>query len=216
MLALRGLKFRYSRNLDFTISGLSHEFAPGTVTAVTAPSGYGKSTLLYLLGLLLTPTEGTVVWHSQEVSLLGDAERSRFRARTIGFVFQDAALDTTRTVLDNVIEGALYAGWRYEEAVAKAHQLLDRFSVDLRADHLPGEISGGQAQRVALCRAFVKEPAIVLADEPTGNLDDESSEVVWNALAAAAHEEGAIVVMGTHDIRLASKADHRLDLTSVP
>lgn len=215
MLTVRDIKFRYSRNTDFTIPGLTYEFALGTATAVTAPSGYGKSTLLYLLGLMLTPTEGAVLWESKEVSTLGDAERSRFRATTIGFVFQDAALDTTRTVLDNVIEGALYAGLDYSAAVRKAHRLLDTFSVGLRADHLPGEISGGQAQRVALCRAFVKEPTIVLADEPTGNLDDDSSEVVWGALAEAAHTTGAVVVIGTHDLRLAANADIRLDLTSI-
>jgi lipoprotein-releasing system ATP-binding protein len=214
MLALHDVTFRYRRNADVTIGGLSHEFPAGTVTAVTGPSGYGKSTLLYLLGLMLTPTDGTVSWKSQVVSSLDDGERSLFRAKTIGFVFQDVALDSSRTVLDNVIEGGLYAGMDQADAVRMAHQLLQRFSVELRTDHLPGEISGGQAQRVGLCRALLKAPAIVLADEPTGNLDEDSAEVVWAALAAAAHEAGAVVVVGTHDRGLARRADLELDLTS--
>jgi ABC-type lipoprotein export system ATPase subunit len=182
------------------------------MTVVTAPSGCGKSTLLYLLGLLLTPTEGQVVWDSQIVSALDDRARSKVRAVGIGFVFQDAALDTTRSVSDNILEGGLYAGLGRAQARVRTAELMRRFQVDLRADHLPGEISGGQAQRVALCRALLKQPTLILADEPTGNLDERSAAIVWDALASAAHRDGAVVVVATHDRHRVAKADLTLDL----
>lgn len=180
---------------------LSIAFPRGDVTVITGPSGCGKSTLLYLLGLMLTPTAGRIRWDGSEVSALSDAERSRLRAEQVGFVFQDALLDPSRTILDNVTEGGLYAGMRREASRERALRLLERFGVEQRADHRPGEISGGQAQRVALCRALLKDPRLILADEPSGNLDEASADVVWGALFAAA-TAGATVVVATHDRHL--------------
>lgn len=178
------LSFGYGRD-EPIISGLSQRFESGSVTAVTGRSGSGKSTLLYLLGLLLTPDSGRVaVGEVRDASGLSDRARSVLRAQRIGFVFHDAVLDPARTVVDNVAEGALYAGIGRRQAVAAAHVLLDRFEVGLRADHRPGEVSGGQAQRVALCRALINGPPMILADEPTGTLDPSSPDATGTTRAA--------------------------------
>ena len=216
MLAVEDVSFAYRRGAEELFGGLSHVFTPGKVTALTGPSGRGKSTLLYVLGLMLTPTRGQVLLDGAAVSSAADAVRSRVRAHRIGFVFQDSSLDPARTVLDSVVEPALYAGWRLGEARERGRDLLDRMGVAARADHRPGEISGGQAQRVAVCRALVTDPLVVLADEPTGNLDRDNAAGVLNALSAAAGR-GAdgiarTVVIATHDPFVIEHADEVLAL----
>lgn len=205
MIELDGLRFGYRRG-ETIIDGLSWTFPRGATTALTGASGRGKSTLLYLLGLLLTPTGGTLWWDGLATAGLGDARRSALRGRDIGFVFQDAALDAARTVLDNVCEPALYRDAVDPRLRARALAMLDRFGVELRASHRPGQISGGQAQRVALCRALLHEPAVVLADEPTGNLDAAAAAVVLDAFDEAAHG-GACVVVATHDPAVVARCD---------
>lgn len=216
MLAIEDLSFAYRRGAEELFGGLSHEFTPGKVTALTGPSGRGKSTLLYVLGLMLTPTRGHVLLDGDEVSDAADSIRSRVRAHRIGFVFQDSSLDPARTVLDSVVEPALYAGWRLGDARERGRDLLDRMGVAARADHKPGEISGGQAQRVAVCRALVTDPLVVLADEPTGNLDRDNAMGVLNALSAAAeHTSDGIartLVIATHDPFVIEHADEVLSL----
>jgi putative ABC transport system ATP-binding protein len=189
----------------------SADFAAGEVVAVTGPSGRGKSTLLYLLGLMLTPAAGRVELDGEDCSRLPDAHRARLRAHRFGFVFQDAALDASRTVLDNVTEAALYRGQPLEDARRRAHELLERFGVALRAGARPGQVSGGQAQRIALCRALLHDPAVVLADEPTGNLDPASSRAVVDALRDQARQ-GAAVVVVTHDPVLVARCDREVRL----
>lgn len=198
MIEARSLSFGYRRGQLPVIADVSATFGAGAITAVTGPSGTGKSTLLYLLGLMLRPSSGSVLFEGSTVSHLPDGQRARLRALSFGFVFQDAILDPARTVMDNVLEGALYAGDRDRAIAHRARQLLEMTGVEHRHDHKPGEISGGQAQRVALCRALVKSPRVVLADEPSGNLDPESADVVWSVLAAQAHR-GAAVVVASHD-----------------
>jgi ABC-type lipoprotein export system ATPase subunit len=211
-ITLESLSFGYRRD-EPIIEGLDHSFSPGTVSGVTGASGRGKSTLLYLIGLLLTPWQGQIaIGDELQASQLADSDRSRLRAERIGFVFQDAVLDPSRSVLDNVTEGALYAGLARRAARKRALELLDRFGVPLRADHKPGEISGGQAQRVALCRALLNNPNVILADEPTGNLDPSSASVVIDALRAAAHSDGATVVIASHDPHVLSACDEILKL----
>ena len=226
MLAVQDLSFAYRRGAEELFGGLSHEFTPGAVTAVTGPSGRGKSTLLYVLGLMLTPSRGQVLLDGQAVSSAADAVRSRVRAHRIGFVFQDASLDPTRTVLDSVVEPALYAGWGLGRARARGRELLEQMGVGARADHRPGEISGGQAQRVAVCRALVTDPVVILADEPTGNLDRENAAGVLAALSAAAGGTGndgegegdgiprveRTVLIATHDPFVIERADEVLAL----
>ena len=226
MLSVEDLSFAYRRGAEELFGGLSHEFTPGAVTAVTGPSGRGKSTLLYVLGLMLTPTRGQVLLDGQAVSSAPDAVRARVRAHRIGFVFQDSALDPTRTVLDSVVEPALYAGWGLGRARHRGRELLEQMGVGARADHRPGEISGGQAQRVAVCRALVTDPLVILADEPTGNLDRDNAAGVLAALSAAASGSGnggegegdgtrhgeRTVLIATHDPFVIERADEVLSL----
>lgn len=204
MLAVEELTFGYGRD-EPILDRVSFQVRRGAIVAITGESGRGKSTLLYLTGLLLTPWAGEIWVGDQPASGLSDRERSRLRARHIGFVFQDAALDMSRSVLDNVIEQSLYSGLPRADAIDRAHRLLEEMGVELRADHRPGQVSGGQAQRVALCRALLVGPSIVLADEPTGNLDSRSAEGVIRALEAAA-AGGSCVLIATHDPQVMSRA----------
>lgn len=212
LLAADNVTFGYRRG-EPIVSQWSAGFPAGIVTALTGPSGSGKSTLLYLLGLMLRPQGGRVLVDGAPVDRMPDPDRARMRAHRFGFVFQDAALDTTRTVLDNVVETALYRRQPRRAAVAAAHTLLARFGVDLRADHKPGQISGGQAQRIALCRALLADPPVVLADEPTGNLDPATSATVTGALRDHA-DAGGSVVIATHDPTVVAACDRHVDLAA--
>jgi len=208
MLAVENLSYWYRADEPIVVD-LTRAFSQGRVTAVTGPSGCGKSTLLYLLGLLLTPDSGSVRIGDFVASGLSDAERSRLRADTVGFVFQDAVLDPSRTVLDNVVEGSVYANTPRGAAIERARSLMEQLDVDLRETHRPGEVSGGQAQRVALCRALLNRPTVILADEPTGNLDPVAADVVMSALTEAA-SGGATVVVATHQPEMIDAADEVL------
>ncbi|WP_130864993.1 ABC transporter ATP-binding protein [Acidipropionibacterium timonense] len=211
-LAVRELSFRYGSRGEELFDHMSHEFDAGAVTALTGPSGRGKSTLLYLLGLMLSPTHGAVLIDGVEAATLPDRRRSTIRAQRIGFVFQDSELDPSRTILDSVLEPTLYAGLERRPSVTRALELLEGFGLAARATHRPGQISGGQAQRVACCRALVNDPQIILADEPTGNLDRDNATVVLDALARAAHDEGATVVIATHDPYVLTRCDGTVSL----
>lgn len=197
MLVVEDLNFAYPQGPPI-VSALSEQFLPGELVAVTGPSGCGKSTLLYLLGLMLTPDSGRILLDGTSVAVLGDADRSRLRARAFGFVFQDAALDGTRTVLDNVLETALYRSADRAALAPQAELMLERFGVIVPATAKPGQVSGGQGQRIALVRALLHAPRYLLCDEPTGNLDPASACVVLDAIERhAAH--GAVVIVVTHD-----------------
>lgn len=210
MLETHGLGFGYTKHHRL-FENWSAQFPAGATTAITGASGRGKSTLLYLLGLMLRPAQGAVALDGIDTSSLRDAERARLRAEQFGFVFQDAALDQTRSVLDNVTEVALYRGESRAGTRTRAMELLDRFGVGVSPERKPGQVSGGQAQRIALCRALLMRPRIVLADEPTGNLDADSASVVQGALASAARA-GATVVIVTHSTEVASSCDRQIRL----
>lgn len=212
MIELNDLSFGYS-DAEPIFSGFSHRFEPGTSTALVGRSGSGKSTLLYLIGLMLSPNSGTVEIDGKIADSLADWERAGIRARQMGFVFQDALLDPARSILDNVLEGALYNDQASTSTSSEALGLLDRFGVDVDPARRPGQLSGGQAQRVALCRALLGGPSIVLADEPTGNLDEDSADVVWGALLESA-TAGAVVVVATHDRRRASSCTSIVEVTN--
>jgi ABC-type lipoprotein export system ATPase subunit len=210
VIEARSITFGYDPAVPI-LDGWSQTFSAGEVVAVTGPSGRGKSTLLYLLGLMLKPTSGEVLIEGENAAQLRDAPRAELRARLFGFVFQDAALDATRTVLDNIVETALYRGEPRAQSISRANELMEQFGVDLRASAKPGQVSGGQAQRIALCRALLNNPRILLADEPTGNLDPASSDVVVEAFRAQAHD-GAAVIVVTHDPALVARCDRTVTL----
>ena len=167
----------------------------GHLAVVLGPSGCGKSTLLNVLGLLEDAEDGDVVWNGERVSALGRVARSRARARSVGFVFQSFLLLPSLTALDNVLLAGRYAGRTGPEARRRARELLGRFGVLERQDHYPPQLSGGEQQRVAFCRAVFNDPPLLLADEPTGNLDDANGRVILDALRERARQGGAVVVV---------------------
>lgn len=211
MLGVQDLSFSYRRGAEELFGGLTYTFQPGKVTAVTGASGRGKSTLLYVLGLMLRPTQGTVTLNGTALSDVPDADRAWARATTFGFVFQDSVLDPTRPIIDSVVEPALYAGWPRSRAQRRALSLLDSIGVAFRARHRPGEISGGQAQRVAVARALVNDPVVILADEPTGNLDRDNAVAVLDVLGDATTAQRSVVIV-THDPFVVGRADEVLSL----
>lgn len=210
VLEVSDLGFSYPKARSRVLEGLTHVFAPDAVTALTGASGRGKSTLLYLLGLMLQPQHGTVRIDGADVHHLPDSDRSAIRADRIGFVFQDAALDPSRTIEEAVMEPAMYATAGNRHRRRRARALLDQLGLAHRASHRPGQISGGQAQRVAIARALMNEPGIILADEPTGNLDAGNAAVVLDFLRAAG--AGRTVVIATHDPFVLERVDHVVSL----
>ena len=171
----------------------------GEIVGLIGPSGCGKSTLLFVLGLMLRPTSGSVRVLGQDLSAASDAERSRFRASRLGFVFQDYLLDTSRSVRDNVLEVSKYRGdsTARRQAHVRVDHLLSVLGVDLDRTRRASDLSGGQSQRVAVCRALFPMPSLILADEPTGNLDRASAKDVMNELERQA-KRGVAVIVVTH------------------
>lgn len=210
LLEARDLSFGYKQGAPL-FESWSEQFMGGEVCAVTGPSGRGKSTLLYMLGLMLSPSGGDVLVATRPTATLRDSERSSLRASTFGFVFQDSALDPTRSVIDNVTESALYNGQSMTTARSRARDLLDSLSVAVDPASRPGQVSGGQAQRIALCRALLNNPRIILADEPTGNLDASSASLVLDALSAQAARGSAVIIV-THDERVVQACSRRVEI----
>ena len=181
----------------------------GEFLAITGPSGCGKSTLLNLLGGLDRPSAGEIYLHGERVDGAGESRRARLRRSEVGFVFQFFNLIANLTVADNVELPALLAGVPTKEARRRAAELLDRLGLSAAAGRVPGALSGGQQQRVAIARALVNRPSVLLADEPTGNLDSAAARDVVGVLRERSHEGQAIVLV-THDLRVASAASRVL------
>lgn len=193
------------------LRGVSLSLPPASAAAVMGPSGSGKSTLLQILGLLDRPTSGTVELDGQNPFLLNETEQARFRNSRIGFVFQDHCLLPQLTVLENVLV-PLLAGDRDETAPARARQLLDEMGLGPRAAHRPAELSGGEKQRAAIARALIRNPKLLLCDEPTGNLDRASAHLVAETLEHARSVHGATLIVVTHSPELARRFPLRLEL----
>jgi putative ABC transport system ATP-binding protein len=187
------------------------EIKQGDYVSIAGPSGCGKTTLLSLLGLLDTPTEGTYLLQGQPVANLSAAERARIRNRRIGFIFQAFNLIGDLTVYENVELPLTYRGMPGAERRQRVQAALEQVGMSHRAKHYPAQLSGGQQQRVAVARAVVGDPAILLADEPTGNLDSTNGEAVMGLLREL-HRSGATVCMVTHDPRYAQHADRTVQL----
>ena len=185
---------------------------PGEIVALVAPSGTGKSTLLHLAGLLERPDAGAVLVDGRDAGTLPDPARTAIRRDSIGFVYQFHHLLGEFSALENVVLPQLIAGKRRREAEMRARALLDTLGLGARTGHLPGKLSGGEQQRVAIARALANAPKILLADEPTGNLDVGTSGVVFDALLATVRGQGVAALIATHNPDLAARMDRRVTL----
>jgi putative ABC transport system ATP-binding protein len=200
---------------DTAVTALNHvslEVAPGEFVAVMGPSGCGKSTLLHLLGGLDRPTEGVVVIDGHNLSDLQDTKLTELRRRKIGFIFQFFNLIPVLNAVENTALPITLDGVQSGQAKARATEWLEKVGLGDRMTHRPDQLSGGQQQRVAIARALIADPALVLADEPTGNLDTRSSDEIAALLRQVANEWGRSVIMVTHDPRIAAHADRILFL----
>ena len=213
MIQLQNIKkvFRTEEIDTWALREVSLEVKNGEFVAIMGPSGCGKTTLLNIMGLLDTPTEGTYMLNGKEVSQLSERERTNIRRGTIGFVFQSFNLIDDLDVYENVELPLLYMGVPAKERKKRVTEMLDRMAMSHRRGHFPCQLSGGQQQRVAVARAIVAKPKIILADEPTGNLDSKNSKEVMDLLCQL-HDEGTTIVMVTHSQHNASFADRIINL----
>ena len=213
LIELEGLtKVFYTDEVEtHALSGIHLTIGRGEYLSIAGPSGCGKSTLLSILGLLDTPTEGRYVLNGRPVGKLKPAERARIRNREVGFIFQAFNLIGDLTVYENVELPLTYRGMRAAERKKRVHEALEKVGMSHRMKHYPSQLSGGQQQRVAVARGLGGNPSILLADEPTGNLDSTNGQAVMDLLSDL-HKQGATVCMVTHDPRYASFADRTIHL----
>jgi putative ABC transport system ATP-binding protein len=193
------------------LAGIHLDINKGEYVSIAGPSGCGKSTLLSILGLLDSPTDGNYHLNGTSVAELRLAERARIRNREVGFIFQSFNLIGDLTVFENVELPLTYRGLKSSQRRSRVREALDRVGMAHREKHLPSQLSGGQQQRVAVARAVAGDPSILLADEPTGNLDSTNGEAVIDLLREL-HEQGATICMVTHDPRYAAHADRTIHL----
>lgn len=214
-LKLTGISKTYNPgkpNALNVLDGTDLTLATGEVVALVAPSGAGKSTLLHIAGLLDSFDAGTVQIGGMDMTGKGDADRTKVRRQTVGFIYQFHHLLPEFSALENVVLPQLANGVPERDAKAHAMELLDRVNVADRADNRPAELSGGEQQRVAFCRALANKPKVLLADEPTGNLDPATSDTVFSALMELVRETGLAALIATHNPELAARMDRTLRL----
>ncbi len=194
------------------LRGVSLSLAAGEVVALVGPSGAGKSTLLHIAGLLERPDGGEVLVDGTRCSELADAERTRLRREHLGFIYQFHHLLPEFSALENVVLPQMIAGVKRGPARHRAHELLASLGLEERADHRPGRLSGGEQQRVAIARALANAPRVLLADEPTGNLDHATAHSVFDQLVALVRDTGVAALVATHNLELAGRMDRILGL----
>ncbi len=194
------------------LSGANFALVPGEMVALVAPSGAGKSTLLHTAGLLERPDAGDVILGGRACGRLSDDERTAIRRNDIGFVYQFHHLLPEFSALENIMMPQIIKGLPRGEAAKRAEQLLDYMQIGKRAHHRPAELSGGEQQRVAIARAVANAPLVLLADEPTGNLDPKTASYVFDALAALVKQSGLAALIATHNHDLAARMDRRVTL----
>ena len=214
VLSIRGLRRTY-RSGDKTLTvlnGVDLDVRPGEIVGLIGPSGSGKSSLLHAAGLLEHPDAGQIIVEGRDCSNLSDRQRTRVRLATIGFVYQAHHLLAEFTALDNVALPQMIAGRSRKAARARARDLLASLGLAERVDHQPAQMSGGEQQRVAIARALANSPRLLLADEPTGNLDPQTSAAVFDSLYALARQEGVAALVATHNLELAKHMDRVLAL----
>ena len=213
-LVLRGVQRTYRTGAGAlpVLRGVDLTLAAGEIVALVAPSGAGKSTLLHLAGLLEKPDGGAVIVDGREAGALSDAERTAIRRDTIGFVYQFHHLLAEFSALENVMLPQMIAGVARPAAASRARELLGAFGLSARLAHLPGKLSGGEQQRVAIARALANRPRVLLADEPTGNLDVATAGVVFAELLATVRGQGVAALIATHNPDLAARMDRVVTL----
>ena len=215
VLALEGVGKTYGLGGPAPVEvlrGLSLSVARGEVVALVAPSGAGKSTLLHIAGLLDTPDAGRILLNGRDMTGLPDRERTLARRRDLGFVYQFHHLLPEFSAAENIVLPQLAEGVAAREARARADDLLARVGLSHRADHRPAQLSGGEQQRVAFCRALANRPSLLLADEPTGNLDPETSDRVFDMLMGLVRDTGLSALIATHNHALAARMDRVIGL----
>jgi lipoprotein-releasing system ATP-binding protein len=214
VLELSGVERHYGHDetLLSILKGADFTLQSGEIVALVAPSGTGKSTLLHVAGLLEHPDGGEVTINGQACGGLSDEKRTAIRRRDVGFVYQFHHLLPEFSALENIMMPQLIAGLPWNEARERAGALLDYMRIRHRGDHRPGELSGGEQQRVAIARAVANAPLLLLADEPTGNLDPETAGYVFEALEALVRQSGLAALIATHNHELAGRMDRRVSL----
>jgi lipoprotein-releasing system ATP-binding protein len=213
-LMLRGIRRAYRTEAGElpVLRGVDLTLRSGEIVALVAPSGAGKSTLLHLAGLLDRPDGGSVYVEGRDAGSLPDAARTAIRRNTIGFVYQFHHLLAEFTALENIVLPQIIANRPRRVAVDRARALLSSFGMEPRADHLPGKLSGGEQQRVAIARAMANKPKVMLADEPTGNLDVHTADLVFEELLSMVRGQGLAALIATHNPDLAARMDRTIVL----
>ncbi|MGB5559146.1 MAG: ABC transporter ATP-binding protein [Paracoccaceae bacterium] len=209
-LDLQGIEKAYNKGKPaevVVLRGASLSVARAEVVALVAPSGAGKSTLLHIAGLLDTADSGTIALNGTDMTGLSDRQRTRARREDVGFIYQFHHLLPEFTALENIVLPQLANAVPEREASARAQNLLARVGIGNRADHRPAELSGGEQQRVAFCRALANKPKLLLADEPTGNLDPDTSDQVFATLMELVRDTGLSALIATHNLALAARMD---------
>ncbi len=214
VLKLEGLHrvFKQGEREIRVLNGASASLYPGEAVALVGPSGAGKSTMLHIAGLLESPDEGSVMISGRDCAKLDDGERTRIRRAEMGFIYQFHQLLPEFSALENVALPQMIMGRTRAESGARATELLSGMGLGERLDHRPAQLSGGEQQRTAICRALANKPRLILADEPTGNLDPKTSELVFQELIGLFKREGVAALIATHNLELASRMDRVLRL----